>query len=140
MEKITHTQISKIKTKFFSEKKKIERKRDREIKVLAKPYLKLVAKYVKDNTDLKRNKVYELATPNPRKRYHRIVAYVIEAYFFGGQPSIRLGGWWLDQNNVPVKWDTLLVGGLVNNPTKLVLSKNQVHKPHPESNPRKGLM
>ena len=45
---------------------------------------------------------------------------------------MRVGGWWLDKENIPTKWDTMTVIG-VSNAAKFKLSENQKNENHPEA-------
>ncbi|MNU09540.1 hypothetical protein D3C72_2561730 [compost metagenome] len=46
---------------------------------------------------------------------------------------ITVGGWWLNENNTPSKWDNMTVEG-VSNPAIFKLSEDQTANDHPESN------
>lgn len=76
--------------------------------------------------------VYELKENGIKRRgFKRFVIYLREVIFFGGDPMIQVGGWWLDRENVPTKWDTMTVYG-ISNPALFELSDNQEHELHPD--------
>jgi hypothetical protein len=103
-------------------------------------YSKLAHAYLDANCPLEKDKVYELqpapGTNPKRRRYTRFVVYKRDLAWIGKKDAealIRVGGWWLDQNNIPAKWDTRVVGGAVGNPDVFILSKNQKARPHPNA-------
>jgi hypothetical protein len=96
-------------------------------------YTKIVKEFISENSPVKNLKVYELLENGiKRKGFKRFIIYTQEVNVFDKMPMIRVGGWWLDVNNIPAKWDNMTVFG-VGNPAKFVLSENQEHEKHPDS-------
>jgi hypothetical protein len=109
-----------------NELKKFQKKMDIE-------YTKIVKEFIKANSPVENLKVYELVENGmKRKGFKRFVIYTQEIQVFDKMPMIRVGGWWLDANNVPAKWDNMTVFGVCN-PAKFLLSENQINEKHPDS-------
>ena len=127
-----------MKTKQFIEKYQdiIKRKEDYSTE-LDLEYTEYVKEYLADNSPVERLKVYELIKNGNRRRgYKRFVVYSIRTQFMGRVCMINAGGWWLNQDNIPSKWDVMTVDG-VSNPAIFKLSENQEHLPHPDSQKEK---
>jgi hypothetical protein len=96
-------------------------------------YTKIVNEFIKENSPVKNLKVYELLENGIRRKgFKRFIIYTQEVSIFSKNPMIRVGGWWLDKNNIPKKWDNMTVYG-VGNPAKFVLSESQENENHPDS-------
>lgn len=96
-----------------------------------KVYLKSVDVFCKKYSPVKTGKVYNLVSNGIRRRgYSRIVIYARKVIVFDRNAMIQIGGWWLDENGVPGKWDQMIVYG-VSNPAVFELCGDQVHHPHP---------
>ena len=50
----------------------------------------------------------------------------------GSFPMITVGGWWLNSENIPTKWDDMTVSG-IGNPAVFKVSENQINHKHPDS-------
>jgi len=83
-----------------------------------------------ENLPYKVGKVYELVENGIRRRgFKRFVIYSFHPSFFNfdkNNPTFmcRCGGWWLDENDIPAKWDNMVVYGAGNNAV-FELSKRQ---------------
>lgn len=96
-------------------------------------YTKTVKEFLKENSPVATKKVYELVENGiKRKGYKRFVIYTQDVKMFDKHVLIIAGGWWLNENNITSKWDSMAVFG-VGNPAKFVLSQNQIHQKHPDS-------
>ncbi|SCY94490.1 hypothetical protein [Flavobacterium caeni] len=98
-----------------------------------KEYNKFANAFIDENSPVKRLMVYELIENGIRRRgFTRFVIYAQDVTVWDKSPIIRVGGWWLDQSNVPTKWDNMTVYG-VGNPAVFKLSENQTAEKHPDS-------
>jgi hypothetical protein len=98
-----------------------------------KEYTQISRRFTESNCPVEKEKVYELTRNGVKRRgFKRFVIYDIEPRVILNSPSIIVGGWWLDKDNVPSKWDNMTVLGAVNSAV-FELSGNQETKPHPES-------
>lgn len=95
-------------------------------------YTPLAEEFMKSNCIYEEGKVYELIKNGIKRRgFTRFVIYIINVHTmsFEGkieQAMIRCGVWWLNGENIPSKWDTMVVYGVSNN-AEFTLSKNQEH-------------
>ena len=120
---------------FISERKILLAEKESQLEKINIKYTQILKEFKKANSPVKKYKVYELLK-NGRKRrgFNRFVIYDIEvAVWDEDAVMIRTGGWWLDKENFPTKWDTMTVVG-VSNPAIFKLSENQEAKKHPDSN------
>jgi len=122
---MTDKQLLAIRAKIQKEIKEFSEKKNKEWH----PY---VEKWEKANIPYQRNKVYELVE-NGRKRrgYKRFVINTFYANIMDGKLFYRCAGYWLDEDNVPAKYDTMTVYGVIN-AAIFTLSENQKHKPVPK--------
>lgn len=103
-----------------------------------KKYATAAKKYILKHCPVKQSKVYELLENGIRRKgFRRFVIYEMDLQWFVGNPIIHVGGWWLDENNTPSKWDTMTVHG-IGNPAIFKLSENQTHNPHPDLKKKKN--
>jgi hypothetical protein len=86
--------------------------------------------YTKEHSPWKIDQVYE-RTKKGNFKYTRFVPYVLDTYELGSKVGVRAGGWWLNGDQVPEKWDTLMITGCTPLP-EMQLSNDQNHKPHPK--------
>jgi hypothetical protein len=109
--------------------------KEKHLEVINKEYSEVLKEFIKENSPVEKLKVYELIENGIKRRgFKRIVIYDIEvAVWDNDAVMIRIGGWWLDKENVPTKWDTMTVCG-VSNPAIFKLSENQENEKHPDSN------
>lgn len=96
-------------------------------------YTKYVFDFIEKNSPVKKLTVYELVENGIRRRgFKRFVIYTQEVIFFdSSSPIIRVGGWWLNTENIPTKWDTMTVSG-IGNPAIFKMSENQINLDHPD--------
>jgi hypothetical protein len=120
---------------FILKRKILLEKKESQNDLINKEYTQILKEFVKENSPVEKFKVYELVENGIKRRgFKRIVIYDIEvAVWDKDVVMIRIGGWWLDKENVPAKWDTMTVVG-VSNPAIFKLSENQLAEKHPESN------
>ncbi len=119
---------------FLKQRKDLQKKLGAFKKNINKEYAKITKSYVLANSPVKEKKVYELVENGIKRRgFKRFVVYTHDINIVIGHVKIRVGGWWLDEDSVPSKWDNMTVTG-ISNAAVFVLSKNQVNKPHPEKN------
>lgn len=120
---------------FILKRKALLEKKESQNDLINKEYTQILKEFVEENSPVEKHKVYELVKNGIKRRgYKRIVIYSTEVGVWDGDyVHIRVGGWWLDKDNVPTKWDTMTVVG-VSNPAIFKLSENQLAEKHPESN------
>ncbi|MDN3673104.1 hypothetical protein QWY99_08595 [Flavobacterium branchiarum] len=120
---------------FILKRKALLIKKENQLKIINKDYNEILKLFVKENSLVEKFKVYELVKNGTKRRgFNRIVIYDIEVEVWDKDAVIiRIGGWWLNNENVPTKWDTMTVVG-VSNPAIFKLSENQLAEKHPESN------
>lgn len=98
-------------------------------------YHEYVDEFVKVNSPIQLDKVYELTndvfkSPRGCKRF---VAYTCDVKWVDENPIIIVGGWWLNnKTNIPQRWDTIPSFGISGLPT-VKLSDDQTNLPHPDS-------
>jgi hypothetical protein len=97
-------------------------------------YTELSDIFIKAHSPVERLKVYELKK-NGRKRrgYNRFVIYSIVLRVWDETVMITVGGWWLDKESIPTKWDNMTVLG-VGNPAIFELAEDQTNYDHPDKN------
>lgn len=96
-------------------------------------YTALCDDFILTNSPVKNLEVYELLENGKKRRgFKRFVIYSQEISVFVDSPMIRVGGWWLNSENVPSKWDSMTVYG-IGNPAIFKLSENQTNFKHPDS-------
>jgi len=119
---------------FIKQKKALTAKLDAFKKEIDTEYTAILNNYLDENSPVEKLKVYELEPGKRpyRKGFKRFVVYSRDVQFFSGHPIISAGGWWLNENHVPTKWDQLTVAN-ISNPTVLVLSSDQTALPHPDA-------
>ena len=119
---------------FLKKRKSLLKRKEKFQEKLDKEYTDYVNAYIDANFPVEKLKVYELEPGKRpyRKGFKRFVIYDRSLQFFGDCPIMRAGGWWLDEQNVPAKWDTITVGNIAN-PTIFVLSEDQTALPNPDS-------
>lgn len=100
-------------------------------KSLNAEYAPKVEQYIQEHSSVEKNKVYEEVKPS-RRKYKRFIVYIIDLIWFDNSAMVRAGVWWLNEKNVPSKWDTVIVGGDIFNPGSYKLSLNQNALPHPD--------
>ncbi|PMD97695.1 hypothetical protein BWI97_08785 [Siphonobacter sp. BAB-5405] len=104
-------------------------------------YQELSDRFIQANSPLQKEMVYEpVKKPLVRKpkNSNRFVVYEVEVQMFRDVPYIRVGGWFLDLQNVPLIWKTYTVWGpQFLEPTEFTLSANQTHLPPPQKLRRK---
>ncbi len=94
---------------------------------LDKKFNALIDKYTSDHCEWKVGDV--LCTDKVKKRgYTRFVVFIVDVIHFGGNPLVRVGGWWInDTTNACEKWEAYVVNG-VSNPVVFTKSANQKYK------------
>ncbi len=119
-------------SEFLKERKALNKKLDAFKKGINKEYTKLTKQFVFDNSPVKEHRVYELTENGTKRRgFKRFVIYTHDINIHGSHVMLRVGGWWLDNDSIPSKWEVMTVSGVCN-PAVFVLSDNQKNKPHPE--------
>ncbi len=122
------------KTDFLKNRKRLQKELADKKKELDDEFKIYVDKYMNSHCEFGVKQVLEKVKPGNRDKFKRFVLYARELIFmpFGDKrknvnPIIRFGGWWLDDKNVPVKWDTIYAYGVANS-VEMKLSENQKHK------------
>lgn len=120
---------------FLEQRNSLLERKEELLKGINKEYTKLVNEFIDKNSPVKRLKVYELIKNGKKRRgLKRFVIYTQEvSVWFNTDIFIRIGGWWLNSENVPTKWDTMTVLG-IGNAAEFILSENQDNLDHPEKN------
>ena len=95
-------------------------------------YTQMVNSYTEKYSPLEKLKVYEIEKKNKRRKFERFVVYDLSVSFIGSHPIITAGGWWLNNESIPTKWDNFTVHN-ISNPEIFVLSEDQTANPHPDS-------
>lgn len=114
-------------------RKSLADKQDSFKKEIAIEFGKSVQEYIKERTDIERNKVYTVQSGDRRRnKYKRFVVYAMDVQFFDKHCLIIASGWWLNADSVPTKWANLTIEG-VSNPDFLTLSEDQTNHPHPDA-------
>ena len=119
-------------SEFISKKKALlDRKAKLEQEINAE-YTKHCQEYIAANCPVEKGKVYEVVEGAKKRDYKRFVVYESRPVMIFDTLAIQVGGWWLDKDSVPKKWECRYVSGTMN-PTLFALSDNQINKPHPDS-------
>jgi len=118
---------------FLEQRVSLLDRKEQLLKGINEEYTKLVNEFIDKNSPVKKQKVYELVkNGNKRRGFKRFVIYTQELSVYDKTDIfIRVGGWWLNSENVPTKWDTMTVLG-VGNAAEFILSENQENLDHPE--------
>lgn len=120
-------------SKFSKERKDLLKIKSEQEKAINIKYTALCDEFILKNSSVKNLEVYELLeNGNKRRGFKRFVIYEQQIQVFCDSPMIKVGGWWLDKENIPKKWDTMTVYG-VGNPAIFKISDNQNHLKHPDS-------
>jgi hypothetical protein len=121
-------------TEVFTEKRlELLQLKKEQMKAVDLDYTDLCNDFILNNSPVKNLEVYELLeNGNKRRGFKRFIIYEQEVQTFGNSPMIKVGGWWLNSDNVPTKWDSMTVFGC-GNPAIFKLSDNQTHSKHPDS-------
>lgn len=119
---------------FTQQRNALLQKKKKQAHAINVEYDRILKEFLKENSPVEEHKVYELLT-NGRKRrgFKRYVIYDISVRFWDETIMITVGGWWLNEKDVPTKWDNMTVVGVSNFAT-FKLSENQTNQKHPESN------
>jgi hypothetical protein len=119
---------------FLEQRNSLLDKKEAFLNGINKEYTKLVNEFINENSPVENFKVYELIKNGKKRRgFKRFVIYKHNlTVYFKTDIFITVGGWWLDNENTPTKWDTMTVMG-VSNSAEFVLSENQINKKHPDS-------
>ena len=109
------------------------RKKEQE-EVINIEYSRILKEFINENSPVENHKVYELLK-NGRKRrgFKRFIIYEQTVRMWDETLMMTVGGWWLNENNIPSKWDNMTVMG-VSNPAIFKISDNQIANKHAESN------
>jgi hypothetical protein len=91
-------------------------------------YNVLAGEYIAEHSPMERLRVYERVEATKHK-YKRFVPYQLDVFHMSQVASIRAGGWWLDVDGKPVRWDTLLLTSATPK-REYKLSDNQHHIPY----------
>jgi hypothetical protein len=123
-----------VTAEFLFQRSELLKKKEEHLKIINEIYTKIVKQFIDENSPVKNHKVYELIKNGKKRRgFKRFIIYTQEVSVFDKTDIfIRVGGWWLDNENTPTKWDTMTVMG-VSNSAEFVLSENQINKKHPYS-------
>lgn len=118
---------------FLEQRVSLLDRKEQLLKGINEEYTKLVNEFIDKNIPVKKQKVYELVkNGNKRRGFKRFVIYTQELSVYDKTDIfIRVGGWWLNSENVPTKWDTMTVFGVCN-AAEFILSENQENLDHPE--------
>ena len=119
---------------FFTEKRiELVTLKKEQMKAIDIDYSHLCNDFILANSPVKNLTVYELLENGTKRRgFKRFVVYDQEIQTFDNSPMIRVGGWWLDSENIPTKWDNMTVYGC-GNPAVFKFSDDQTHFNHPDS-------
>lgn len=123
-----------VTAEFLFQRSELLKLKEEHLKKINQDYSKIAQQFIDANSPVKNHKVYELiANGKKRRGFKRFVIYTQEVSVFDKKDIfIRVGGWWLDKENTPTKWDTMTVMG-VGNAAVFILSENQINKKHPDS-------
>lgn len=123
-QKVTPVQFVKQHAEILKKIDDFKKKINKEV------YTPLYKQFIKDNCPYKVGKVYELEKNGIRRRgFTRFVIYGFDAcVMFERIAMIDAGGWWLDENSNPTKWDSFNVFG-AGNAAIFKLSENQTNNP-----------
>lgn len=120
------------KGEFLKQRKALQKKLEAYKKEIDKAYSKIAKQFILEASPVKEGKVYELKENGTKRRgFKRFVIYDHDYTIYKEHINIRVGGWWLDADSVPSKWDNMTVTGVCN-PAVFELSKDQTNKPHPD--------
>lgn len=119
---------------FLAKRIALKNKKQAQEKIIDIEYTAVLKEFLDKNSPVQKNIVYELVE-NGRKRrgFKRIIFYDIDVNVWDESIMIIVGGWWLNENNVPTKWDNMTVSG-IRNPAIFKPSENQNAEKHPQSN------
>lgn len=122
------------KEQFIEERKLLLEKKKEQENAVNVEYNRILKEFLSENSPVETHKVYELLK-NGRKRrgFKRFVIYKQAVQMWDEDLMITVGGWWLNENNIPSKWDNMTVEG-VGNSAIFKLSDDQTANKHPESN------
>jgi hypothetical protein len=97
-------------------------------------YNKICEEFIWAHSPVKRLKVYLLRkNGRPRRGFKRFVIYRIELRVWDETVMIIVGGWWLNKESIPTKWDNMTVSG-IGNPAIFELAEDQTNYEHPDKN------
>lgn len=120
--------------KFIESRKLLQAKKAEFEEQINIEYTKICDDFNNAHSPVEILKVYELKE-NGRKRrgFKRFVVYeIFLRVLLKNSVIITVGGWWLDKDSIPTKWDNMTVYG-IGNPAIFELSENQTNHKHPES-------
>lgn len=118
---------------FIKQRKQLKKELELAKDAIDKKYTKIHDDFIEANTEVKKLSVYELVRNGIKRHgFKRFVIYDRSVSTFDNHAMIQVGGWWLNSENVPTKWDSFTVFGVSNNAV-FVLSENQIHLPHPDA-------
>ena len=118
---------------FIQKKNDLLKIKEAQEKVINQNYTDLCNEFIEHNSPVKDSEVYELIeNGNKRRGFKRFVIYDQKIRVMGSFPMITVGGWWLNSENVPTKWDDMTVSG-IGNPAVFKVSENQINLKHPDS-------
>ena len=120
-------------SEFIQERKDLLQIKVEQEKAINIDYTALCDEFILENSPVKNLEVYELIeNGNKRRGFKRFVIYDQSVRIMGNSPMISVGGWWLNSDNVPTKWDNMTVSG-IGNPAVFQVSDNQIALNHPDS-------
>ena len=119
--------------KFIEKNAELDKRIEEHKKKIDAEYNKACKAWIAKNSPVKRLSVYRLLKNGVRRRgYSRFIIYSLTPQFLMGHPILSAGGWWLNDDNIPSKWDTMTVLGVGNN-ALFELDPDQTALPHPDS-------
>lgn len=120
---------------FIKERNDLLKSKEEFLKTINQGYTTIVNEFIDENSPVKNLKVYNLVeNGKKRKGFKRFVIYTQEVSVYNEKDIfIRVGGWWLNNESIPTKWDSMTVMG-VSNAAVFELSENQENKNHPDKN------
>ncbi len=122
-------------SEFLEKRKNLQQQKKQLEQKINEEYTEIVYQFVKEHSPVKKDSVYEIVKGGKKRRgFNRFVVYTQDIQVVFGSVTILAGVWWLDSNNVPTKWDTIIVLGLNEDDTVILkLSDNQENKDHPDA-------
>jgi hypothetical protein len=122
------------KLQFIEQRNLLLVQKEEQVKAINVEYNRILKEFLKDNSPIEEGKVYELLE-NGRKRrgFKRFIIYDQTVRMWDETLMITIGGWWLNEKDIPTKWDNMTVQG-ISNPAVFKISENQTALNHPKSN------
>lgn len=130
--KVNAPSLNKPEKELFQKRALLIKKREGAIERINKQYGKIFNSFVKKIIPYKIGDVLEVVKNPPRQGFKRFVIYDFGPTYLGNHVIVDAWGWWLDDKNTPLKWDSVVVYG-AGASYELKKSDNQRHNRVPSS-------